>query len=105
MLEPADHAINCNLLRYELQAGQFFVSGPPLFVVPAFDDPRSCWCSACFELPRCRNWFHTVHGTLAYAIRDAEAVTLLRAAALKESEATTSRSQTRRLNEACGLVG
>ena len=36
-------------------------------------------------------------GALAYAIRDAEAVTLLRAAALKESEAATSRSQTRRL--------
>jgi hypothetical protein len=97
MPESADHAINCNLLRYELQAGQFFVSGPPLLVVPAFDDPRSCWCSVCFELPRCRNWFHTVRGALASAIRDAEAVTLLRAAALKERETATSRSQTRRL--------
>ena len=36
---------------------------------------------------------------LAYAIREAEAVTLLRAVALKESEAATSRSQTRRLNK------
>jgi hypothetical protein len=36
-------------------------------------------------------------GALAYAIRDAEAVTLLRAAALKERETATSRSQTRRL--------
>jgi len=44
-------------------------------------------------------------GTLASAIRDAEAVTLLRAAALKERETATSRSQTRRLNKECGLVG
>jgi hypothetical protein len=36
-------------------------------------------------------------GTLACAIRDAEAVTLQRAAALKESEKATSRLQTRRL--------
>jgi hypothetical protein len=38
-------------------------------------------------------------GTLACAIRDAEAVTLPRAAALKESDAATSRSQTRRLTK------
>jgi len=38
-------------------------------------------------------------GTLAYAIRDAETVTLLYAAALKEREAATSRSQTRRLHK------
>jgi len=43
-------------------------------------------------------------GALSYAIRDAEAVTLLRAAALKEREAATSHSQTRRLNEECGLA-
>jgi hypothetical protein len=44
-------------------------------------------------------------GTRACAIRDAEAVTLLRAAALKERETATSRSQTRRLFKECGLVG
>ena len=44
-------------------------------------------------------------GPLAYAIREAEAVTLLRAAGLKERETATSRSQTRRLNEECGLAG
>jgi len=44
-------------------------------------------------------------GALAYAIRDAEAVTLLCATALKESEKATSRSQTRRLINECGLVG
>jgi len=43
-------------------------------------------------------------GALAYAIREAEAVTLLRAAALKERETAISRSQTRRLNEECGLA-
>jgi hypothetical protein len=42
--------------------------------------------------------------TLAYAIRDTEAVTLPRAAALKERETATSRSQTRRLNKGCDLV-
>lgn len=50
------------------------------------------------------NWFHTVHGALAYAIRDAKAVTLLRAAALKENAAAASRSQTRRLIKECGLA-
>jgi hypothetical protein len=44
-------------------------------------------------------------GALAYAIRDAEAVTLLRTAALNEREMATSRSQTRRLNKKCGLAG
>ena len=44
-------------------------------------------------------------GALAYAIRAAETVTLLRAAALKESEAMTSRSQTRRLIKGCDLAG
>ena len=44
-------------------------------------------------------------GALAYAIRYAEAVTLLRAAALKEKETATSRSQTRRLHKKSGLVG
>ena len=43
-------------------------------------------------------------GALAYAIRDAEAVTLLCAAALKESETATSRSQTRRLTKEYGLA-
>jgi len=43
-------------------------------------------------------------GTLPCAIRDAEAVTLLRAAALKERETATSRSQTRRLIKGCGLA-
>ena len=43
-------------------------------------------------------------GALASAIRDAEAVTLLRAAAPKENEKATSRPQTRRLNEECSLV-
>ena len=43
-------------------------------------------------------------GALAYAIREAEAVTLLRAAALNERETTTSRSQTRRLNKEYGLA-
>jgi len=42
--------------------------------------------------------------TLAYAIRDAEAVTLLRASALKESEKATSRSQTRRLHKKHSLA-
>jgi len=43
-------------------------------------------------------------GTLASAIRDAEAVALLRAAALKERETATSRSQTRRLTKEYGLA-
>jgi hypothetical protein len=42
-------------------------------------------------------------GTRAYAIRDAEAVTLLCATALKEGETATSRSQTRRLDKKCSL--
>lgn len=39
------------------------------------------------------------YGALATAIRDAEAATLLRTAALKEGEMATSRSQTRALSK------